>query len=351
MPSLRGAVRILKNRIRGGNDVPDQFHLIHAVKNELVGEVRANALMLEHGAAASQTLRDQQSITATRVEAILDELRATRDELGFAKNEIIEAVDHLAPKAGPALSYDIPLAEISEKTAALLNYARSHRSPLAEVGLWLNEPIVIEWLKGSARIGAVNERIIEQPFVFGALAGIERPGNIVDIGGAESSVGLALASLGHRVTVIEPAGYPFEHPNLTHFGRRLDEFVPSGPVDAVVMLSAIEHFGIGAYSGPGYEGVDDHDLDADARAVETIRSILAPGGLFVLTTPFGPWGIDGLERTYDAAHLKALLDGFDIEEVVVGSRLDHTTWVVDGDSLDTPAEPGHVAMVRARLGS
>ena len=36
-------------------------------------------------------------------------------------------------------------------------------------------------------------------------------------------VALSLASSGHQVTVVEPAGYPYEHPNLTVARQTLDD--------------------------------------------------------------------------------------------------------------------------------
>jgi cyclopropane fatty-acyl-phospholipid synthase-like methyltransferase len=123
----------------------------------------------------------------------------------------------------------------------------------------------------------------------------------------------------------------------------LDDFEPDAPFDAVVLLSAIEHFGLGAYTDDG-----ELDDDADLNAMKRVRDLLVPGGRVVLTTPFGPAAVDELERTYDEERLRRLFEGFEIEQALVGSRMDDTTWSVTGSELTTPAAPGHVAMVRAR---
>ncbi len=93
---------------------------------------------------------------------------------------------------------------------------------------------------GAAGVLLVNERIVEQPFVFAALAGLPDGARIVDVGGSESTVGLSLATLGHRVTVVDPRAHPLRHPNLDHAICTLDELPdPMQPFDAAVALSAV----------------------------------------------------------------------------------------------------------------
>ena len=330
---LRGAARRARARLRPGG----QVDLIHAVKNELVSEIGGAKGQLHEVDAAQRSLLDQTAMTSTRVEQLLDEITWTRDE-------ILAALERLAPLARARLLADIRLADIDQPTADVLNLIGSHRGPLAEVGLWRNDPIVVEWVAGGARVGAVNERIVEQPFIFGALADLPPGSHIVDVGAGESTVGLALASLGHHVTVLEPAGYPYRHPNLTVREEVLEAFHPDQPVDAVILLSAIEHFGIGAYANNG-----ELDEDADLAAMRLVHDLLAPGGVLVLTTPFGPAAVDELERTYDEERLRRLLEPFEIERTVVASRTDATTWTtVATDDLTTPTERGNVVLVRAR---
>lgn len=348
---MRGPVRIAKGvarRARNAVRPGGQTDLIHAVKNDLVGEIGGVKGQLGTIDAGNRSIQDQQAMTGTRVELLVSELEATRRELGWAKNDVLAVLERMAPMARARLLQETRLSDIDQPTADALNFLGSHRGPLAEVGLWRNDPVVVQWLAGDARVGAVNERIVEQPFVHAAAGRLAPGSRIVDVGGGESLVGLGLASLGHRVTVIEPAGYPYEHPNLTVVEQTLDEYEPDGAVDAVILLSAIEHFGIGAYANNG-----ELDADADLAAMKRVRDLLAPEGIVVLTTPFGPAAVNELERTYDVERLRMLFEGFTIEQAVVASRQDDTTWTVtatdgDGSGLSTPAAPGHVAMVRAR---
>lgn len=337
----RGVARRLRSLGRRDRS-EDQFHLIHAVKNELAAELHGVAEQLHEAAAAHESMQDQAAMVSTRVEVMLNELHAARDEVGFSRNDILVALEHMAPSLKLRPLQEARLEDIDDLAAAFLNYARSHRGPLADADLWINDPVVIEWRKGEARVGAVNERIVEQPFVYGALASLEPGSRVLDIGGGESVVALSLASMGHDVTIVEPGGYPFEHPNLTVARQTIDAFEAPHPVDAVVLLSAIEHFGLHAYTDDG-----ELDPDADLAAMRRVHDLLAPGGMLVLTTPFGPAAVNDLERTYDADRLGQLLEGFEIDAVAVASRRDDTTWTVTGNELTTPEQPGHVAMVRA----
>jgi len=324
-------------------ELPDYQPLMRALTGDVIAEVRGINDNFYALSSSQQALVDHQALTGARAEALLEAVGATRAELDQARRELLDTLERLAPLARARLLDEPRLADIDAPTAGAINYLLCHRGPLADVGLWRNDPVVVEWLAGDARVAAVNERIVEQPFVYGALADLPAGARVADVGGGESLVGLSLASIGHRVTVVEPAGYPYEHPNLTVVRTTLDDFEPDAPLDAVVLLSAIEHFGLGAYTDNG-----ELDDDADLAAMKRVRDLLAPGGRVVLTTPFGPAAVDELERTYDEDRLRRLFDGFEIEQQLVASRVDDTTWTVTGSDLTTPARRGHVAMVRAR---
>lgn len=62
---------------------------------------------------------------------------------------------------------------------------------------------------------------------------------------------------------------------LTCDAKNLD--VPDNSFDAVVSLSAVEHFGLGRYG-------DEFDLDADKKACTEMVRVLRPGGRLIFTT-------------------------------------------------------------------
>ena len=98
--------------------------------------------------------------------------------------------------------------------------------------------------------------------------------------------------------------------------------------------------------GRGAYGEAPADDNADREILKRLRELMKPGGLLVLTVPFGRPTQNAFERTYDSAGLDALLKGWVVEERVVAHRSDDATWVVsDGATGDR-----QVALVTARAG-
>lgn len=233
------------------------------------------------------------------------------------------------------------LAQLDAPRAEYLNWATGPDGYASQAGLWFNPPVPVHHRAGAVEPLLVNERVVEHPFVFGALAALPGGARILDVGGGESTVGLSLATLGHRVTVADPRPHPLAHPNLTHAACRLDELPAPAPAerfDAAVVLSAVEHFGLEHY------GLEWDDPRADVAALARLRELVAPGGLLVLTVPFGERAsIDGFQRVYDEAGLRGLLRGWEVRTSLRVGRTDRLTW-----ELDKPSRERHgVALVTA----
>lgn len=226
-------------------------------------------------------------------------------------------------------------------TAQFLNWAEGHDGPAARAGLWFNPPVPVKYGEDSVEVLLVNERIVEQPYVFGALESLERPARILDVGGSESTVALSLASVGHQVHVVDPRGYPIAHPGLHEHPIRLDELPGGQRFDAAIALSSIEHFGLGAYGGGGEGGRQDR------AALEQIRGSLDPGGTLVLTVPCAPTSsVDDFQRTYSIPELREMLAAWVVVDFSVAWRANEMTWI-RGNPGDVPSEAG-VALVTAR---
>lgn len=284
-------------------------------------------------------LGDQLAVLGARVTSVEAETWAIREVTQDALAEIRSVRARMGAIPGSRLG--ARLSEIDEGTADFLNYAASHEGPRRDAGAWINEPVWFRWSPGSIEVSSVNERIVEQPFVLRSLAGLPAGARILDVGGGESTLGLQLASMGYRTTVMEPRGYPFEHPNLEVTTEPIETFTADEPFDAVILLSTIEHFGIGHYG----DHVDD---DADLAAMDRIRDLVGGTGLVILTTPYGPFEVTPVERIYDRSHLQRLLAGWDVLTTHIASRRDERTWVIEADELVEPAKPGSVALVTAR---
>jgi hypothetical protein len=207
--------------------------------------------------------------------------------------------------------------------------------------VWFNPPVPVHHEAGRVEPLLVNERIVEQPFVFASLANLPAGSRILDVGGSESTVGLSLATLGHRVTVVDPRASPLRHPNLTQAECRLDELpdpAPAARFDAAVVLSAVEHFGLGHY------GLEAIDRRLDVAALARVRELVVPGGLLVLTVPFAERAsVDDFQRVYDEAGLRELLAGWTVRTSLRFGRVDRLTW-----QLGEPSRERHgVALVTA----
>ena len=227
-------------------------------------------------------------------------------------------------------------------TARFLNWAEGHDGPAARAGLWFNPPVPVRYGDDAVEVLLVNERIVEQPYLFAALAGLRSPARVLDVGGAESTVALSLASLGHEIHVVDPRGYPLAHPGLTVHAVALHELPAGAGFDAAVALSSIEHFGLGGY-GDRSAAADQ----PDHAALRDLRERLRPGGTLVLTLPCAAEpAVDQLQRVYSAAALRELLAGWEVVDLSAAWRRDHFTWV--RGSLGEPKGDVGVALVTAR---
>ena len=255
----------------------------------------------------------------------LDRLEAELQRANRALGESLldRRLATLATATDPALPGD---------TARFLAWAEGHEGPAARAGLWFNPPVACAYSETGVDVLLVNERIVEQPYVFGALAQLPRSARILDVGGAESTVAVSLASLGHEVQVVDPRGYRLGHPSLQRHALALDELPHEQPFDAAIALSCIEHFGLGGYGGARAAGRDD------CAALADLHQRLVPGGLLVLTVPLAA------HSTED--HFQRIYSPWEIVDFSAAWRRDHHTW-----TRGVPDDPGAdlgVALVTAR---
>jgi SAM-dependent methyltransferase len=205
--------------------------------------------------------------------------------------------------------------------ADLLNWSNGHNGPAAQAGVWFNPPVTVFHHDGTVRANDVNERIVEIPYVLGAVASLAPGSHVLDFGATESTVALSLASLGHDVVAADLRPYPLQHPRLKLLVGPIEEWSgPERPFDAVVCLSALEHVGLGAYEETPTAG------ELDRVIAERFKRWLRPGGELVLTAPYGAWEVGETQRVYDASHLDALLAGWRIVDRAVCVQTGHDCW-------------------------
>lgn len=127
-------------------------------------------------------------------------------------------------------------------------------------------------------LGGRSSRDVEYDFVYRNVTGSGL--RILDIGGCDSLLPLVFAKAGHLVTVYDFRPYPERHRNLTVIqGDFLKNDLKSESFDVVILVSTLEHIGLGAYGAPEYP-------DADFQVVNELRRILIDRGKAILTFPF-----------------------------------------------------------------
>lgn len=234
------------------------------------------------------------------------------------------------------------LAELDEMMVPILNYAASHEGFAAQANLWFNPPILVAYEPNNVAVRWVNERVVEVPYTFRALARVPPDAKVLDVGATESTVCLSLATLGYDVTAIDPRPNPLSHERLHTVVGEIEDWEPEAEFDAVVCLSTIEHLGTGEY------GVRTAEQRADLKAMQRMRDMTRPGGVLVLTTSVGPASIDEPHRVYDQQGLDELLADWKVEDVTLVQRRDATSWVtIDERIADLAPDQETVAMVTA----
>ena len=157
--------------------------------------------------------------------------------------------------------------------------------------------------------GGRSERDVEYDFAYRNVVGSGL--KILDIGGCDSLLPLFLAKAGHHVTVYDFRKYPERHPNLTVIqGDFLSNDLPAGSFDLVILISTIEHIGLGGYGAPEYS-------NADFTVMKEVNRILIDKGKVVVTFPFNEKEIviPKFERWYTPERVRQLFEGWYVVDV------------------------------------
>ena len=147
-----------------------------------------------------------------------------------------------------------------------------------------------------------SERIVEYPWILKNI----RKGKLLrtlDVGCSGSFLSHELIARGYDVYGIDFNEYLEKHPNLKfHRLDIVDTSFPKNFFDQVVMVSTLEHIGIGTYGDPKYE-------DGDNMTMNELSRILKKDGLMLITVPFSNRHTSGeWYRVYDMPSLKKLVE-------------------------------------------
>lgn len=182
-----------------------------------------------------------------------------------------------------------------------------------------DSPLKVRMREGVRRIlrlfGGRSNRDVEYDFAYRNVVGKQL--RILDIGGCDSLLPIAFAKAGHMVTVYDFRPYPEHHPNLAVIqGDFLHNQLSANKFDVVIMVSTLEHVGLGGYGVP-------ERTDADFEIMKELRWVLVDGGKAILTFPFNDRErvIPQFERWYTRERPQRLFDGWSV--------LDAEFWVAE----------------------
>jgi SAM-dependent methyltransferase len=129
----------------------------------------------------------------------------------------------------------------------------------------------------------IGDRCIEYAYVVEQLMGVPRDRVVLDVGCSGSPLTTIIKSLGFQVVHgidLLPSPVRYNGVNFIQ-GDFLEARQLMGPHDVVIFCSSIEHFGLaGRYNSPNVR-------DGDVHALRRAHELLPPGGLLILTIPYG----------------------------------------------------------------
>ena len=155
-----------------------------------------------------------------------------------------------------------------------------------------------------------DQRAAEYPWTLQQLSLLPRGSLVLDVGCSESIFSHVLVTRGFRVVGLDIRDYPFKCKHMSFIKRNVvDSGLPDCLFDGVIMISTVEHIGLGIYG----QTVLDNSLDS--TAIGEVFRILKQGGILMLTTPFvgaGPDRIRPDERQYGSGGLEKRFKNFEI---------------------------------------
>lgn len=208
----------------------------------------------------------------------------------------------------------------------------------------LREALLHAWPRAVRRTLFVTERVAEIPFLLRALD-LPRGSRVLDVGSRWSPIPFYLSAMGFRTIGMDlhKVPVPNGNPAFIQADARALPFRPE-TFDGVTMVSTLEHIGIQAYDG----GLDE---DGDVTTLRALREVLRPGGILILTVPFGRPGQGRRQRVYDRARLGRIREGYHEERILffisAGTRWQETS-ETEASAMDSREETRAIALCRLR---
>lgn len=150
-------------------------------------------------------------------------------------------------------------------------------------------------------------RLIEWQFILRNLPQNKKR-KILDVGCTGSLFIYELAVRGYEAYGIDTRRYSEKLPSRIRFIRAdvTSSPFPANSFDCIILISVVEHIGLGGYKDP------IHD-DGDFKAMKEFKRILQPEGILFISTVVGNKHIitpNGNQRIYDEKRFHKLLEEF-----------------------------------------
>jgi SAM-dependent methyltransferase len=160
------------------------------------------------------------------------------------------------------------------------------------------------------------ERQVEVPFLFDSLP--EPPAKVLDVGCCYSSILDELGRLGFENWGLDMINCCAGFGRFVHGDARAMTF-QDNEFDVATCMSTIEH--IGLVRTP-YNTDKIEDPDGDFKAMKEMIRVVKPGGLIILTIPYGK-GSEQMQtwiKFYDKERVNKLIEGTEIVKELYSIR-------------------------------
>ena len=171
-----------------------------------------------------------------------------------------------------------------------------------------------------------GDRGIEHAFVVKNLVHLDKKEyqKVLDVGSYCSPLTSIVREIGFDVDSLDMARSPYSYEGVRFLqGDFLAMELGESSYDVVVLCSTVEHIGLKGRYG------SDEVIDGDLIAIDKVYQILRPGGLLIMTVPFGQEQvIRPYHRVYsrDGRLLARVSEGFDLLQKEFYKNNDDNVW-------------------------